>query len=524
MLDPCPCVITPNIPSNPTVTSDVTYDGSSLACISFSAGNVNALATAISLAICALQSAIAAITVDTDNTVLININANCLQLQDGQSVTDALNAILTQVCTNTTDIANLDTDNIIADNITTQNCFGITDGMTLTQVINLIISVYCGQIPNVITTSSHFDSRLYKTPLVPYVKSSMVCADTSGGGVAKVTFGALDYYVDDRNVNRISTQVALVSNSDNYIYLDNQNNWVYAVEAVGIGDPIPTTDGVIVVKVQTGVGTVAGITTIIERYPIDETLLQDDSILPRHLASTVVVATGAITQDGTGALQINPDGVGIELSGNKAQLKDDGVKKEKINADVIGDGLKQNANGAIDLNPRYSVATTSGYTQLLNDAATGVSQHYGFDESGSRGMVDDMIYYAELAIDHADILTMGVTDTPLKLITCPAGKSIHIVKTIPCTVSPWTTPYATNTKLIIYTDTATANQSEDQFILLSSVVRGLNSFLQDSNSIADTTSTLYVKNKDVYVGIEAGNPTGGTAGQVLGVRVYYTLT
>jgi hypothetical protein len=532
----CDCVTTQNINGTPTVTSQVVFDGSSLACISFSSGNVNDLATAIATAICTLQSAVASITVDTNGTVLIGINTNCLSIVDGQTVTSALNSIITQVCANTTAIASITTSEVTVTGITTTpNCLGLTNSMTLTQMINQLILVLCHHIhtlpinlPDVTIggfigrTMNDYDdgTGACHTPFTSYVKSTFSYTDTSGGGIAKITLPALDYYVDDANVNQSSEQITLTSSSDNYIYQDNQNGWVYNIHAVTIGAGVPTVTGAIICKVETGVGTIASVTQIIANYPINNALLQDSSVMKRNLNTDTVDPAGAIVQN-AGAYKSNVDGIGIEIVANKLQLKDDGVHKEKINVDVIGDGLKQNASGALDLYTANSITTSGGKVQLLNDIASGVSKDYGFDENGSLGFHDNLVKGFLVEIAHVDILTLGVTDTPLLAIVCPDGKTVQIIDVDTYTKTGWTTPYATNTDLVVYTQTAGKEQFIDSYILLSSVVRGIKS---TKLNVSDATTTQHVFNKDVYIGIKTGDPTGGTDGQILGVRVLYVIS
>jgi len=459
----CDCVITQEINGTPTTTSQTIYDGASLACITFSAGNVNDLATAIASAICTLQGAVAGITIDTNGNVLIGINTNCLAIVDGQTVTQALNTMLAAICNNTTAIGSLTTADITVGGITTTpNCLGITAGMTLTQMTNQLILVLCKglsprpPLPDPVITKDSLISLgdhaegvgISKTPFISYVKSTFSWTDTSGGGVAKITLPALDYYVDDLNVNQASEQIILTSSADNYIYQDNTNGWVYNVHAVAIGDPAPTVTGAIICKVETGVGTIASVTQIIARYPLDNTLLQDGSVMKRNLNADTVDAAGAIIQN-AGAYKSNTDGIGIEIVANKLQLKDDGVKKEKIDVGVAGDGLKQNANGSLEVyTDNITTETSGGKVQVKGAAgAVGLYKEWGIDGAGNVGFHQTSIIESDwIPVSTAEILALHTT--PKTLLPTPGAGYYYSIFKVEALLDFLTTPYSNGTDLL----------------------------------------------------------------------------
>jgi hypothetical protein len=415
----CPCIQTETTTSNPTVTSVVTYDGSAL-CIGFSSGNVNDLAEAIANFICALNTQVtninltlATLTIGSNSVTLQNItNPNCLGIDNTTGLTTALNDIIAKLC-------GLYTTDITTIGLTVPNCAGVTNGEDLTDAINEILVKLCLLNSYAVTWQDHFHTPttgIYANPLIPYALAIITGVDVSALGVAKVRIPATDYWVDDRNVSKIQEDISLSDTADNYVYLDNATNtWDYAVDAVAIGGAAPSSNGEIVLKVRTGIGTITSITVIIPYYPIDNTLIGDDAVKARNLNTDVVSATGAIDCDATtGKLSLNVDNTGIEIGTvapniNKLKLKDDGVKKEAINADVAGDGLVQNVSGALDVNVRYSVELDTDFVQLTNDVnAPGSHYYYGTNSAGSKGYhallttigipVDIKITAAEMAL------------------------------------------------------------------------------------------------------------------------------
>ena len=531
----CNCITFPQGNSTSVVSSNVTWNGGSLACISFSSGNMNALMAAVSLAICNLQTAVASITVNTNETVTIGINTNCMSITNGQTVTQALNTIITNVCNLLTEIAALTTADITTVGITPiANCLGITNGETLTAMINTLISYLCNHTsPFVIPINpngtpvnplqglkvgDNYDGAAYRSPLSSYIQSAFSYTDTSGGGAAKITFPALDYFVDNRNVNQSSEQVALTSSADNYIYLDYSNGWVYNISAVAIGSPAPTTTGTQVCKVTTGVGVIASVTQLIDNYPIQNGLLDDGCVQKRNLNSNTVDPAGAIIQN-SGAYAANVDNSTIQISANKLAIGK--VPKANVDSSVAGSGLKQNVDGSLSPQTANSITNVGGNLQLVGDAASGTNMSYGFNANGAQGMKNDLVLGTHTELTHAQILTLGVSDTPIDFISCPTGKTIQIIAMDTYTKTGWTTPYGTNTTLALYTKTAGVDQFNDSYILTSTGVRGIKS---SQITVSDATLTQHVVSEDVYIGIKGGDPTGGAAGNILGIRVLYVIS
>lgn len=409
-MDGCGCVLTPSNQGNATVTSAVTYDGSSLPCITFSSGNMNDLAMAVALAICALQESVSTITVNTNQTVTIGLNDNCLYITNGMTLTQVLNIMMANICNLLTEISAITTDEVTGVNITTPNCIGITNGMSLTTIINDIVSYIChhnnGVFPknpisfgavdplSSVKVGDSYDNATYRNPLLSYVQTPVTYTDTSAGGQAQITFPALNFYVDSRIVDMPSEAVNLTNSADNYIYLDNTNGWVYNISAVAIGNPAPTVTGAIVGIVTTGVGSITTVTQIIANYPINNSLLDSLCVKARNLNANTVSDGGGILQDSNGAYKINPDNTTIQVTGNALVIKK--VYKANIDSGVAGSGMIQNVDGSLSPNIGGSIVNVSGVNKLLNDTPVPNSL-YGQDTNGNQGfLVQPLIYKARL--------------------------------------------------------------------------------------------------------------------------------
>jgi hypothetical protein len=371
---------------------------------------MNDLAMAVALAICALQESVSTITVNTNETVTIGLNANCLYITNGMTLTQALNIMMTNICNLLTEIASITTDEVTGVNITTPNCIGITNGMSLTTIINDIVSYIChhnnGLFPinpiifgavdplSSVKVGDSYDNATYRNPLLSYVQTPVTYTDTSAGGQAQITFPALNFYVDSRIVDMPSEAVNLTNSADNYIYLDNTNGWVYNISAVAIGNPAPTVTGAIVGKVTTGVGSITTVTKVIANYPINNSLLDSLCVKARNLNADTVSDGGGILQDLNGAYKINPDNTTIQVTGNALAIKK--VYKSNIDSGVAGSGMIQNVDGSLSPNIGGSIVNVSGVNKLLNDTPVPNSL-YGQDKNGSQGfLVQPKIYKAYL--------------------------------------------------------------------------------------------------------------------------------
>jgi hypothetical protein len=365
---------------------------------------------AVALAICALQESVSTITVNTNETVTIGLNDNCLYITNGMTVTQALNIMMTNICNLLTEIASITTDEVTGVNITTPNCIGLTNGMSLTTIINDIVSYICHHLNGLfpknpigfgaidplssVKVGDSYDSATYRNPLLSFVQTPVTYTDTSAGGQAQITFPALNFYVDSRIVDMPSEAVNLTNSADNYIYLDNTNGWVYNISAVAIGNSVPTTNGTIIGKVTTGVGSIATVTQIIANYPINNSLLANLCVKARNLNSDTVSDGGSVLQDTNGAYKINVDGITLQILSNALALKK--VYKANLDSSVAGSGMIQNVDGSLSPNIGGSIVNVSGVNKLLNDTPVPNSL-YGQDKNGSQGfLVQPKIYKAYL--------------------------------------------------------------------------------------------------------------------------------
>lgn len=125
----------------------------------------------------------------------------------------------------------------------------------------------------------------------------------------------------------------------------------------------------------------------------------------------------------------------------------------------------------------------------------------------------DTIYSGSLSITTAQVLALN--GTPLLLVAAPAsGYAIKIVDSA-CAVTFNTTPYATNTNIDIYTDTATNVQHRITTALNASVSRIAAGTQQAASSAANTQ---LISGKAIYVYVPTGNPTAGDSD----IKIYYS--
>lgn len=78
--------------------------------------------------------------------------------------------------------------------------------------------------------------------------------------------------------------------------------------------------------------------------------------------ATLMAGDGLVTSGVQ--LAVNPDNVGIEVSGDQVKLKDNGVTAAKINANVAGDGLVQDVDGSLKVSVDNESIAISSANQL----------------------------------------------------------------------------------------------------------------------------------------------------------------
>lgn len=137
--------------------------------------------------------------------------------------------------------------------------------------------------------------------------------------------------------------------------------------------------------------------------------------------------------------------------------------------------------------------------------------HYGTHNSGVAN-----IYEASIYITSAQILALNTT--PVQIIPAPGiGKYIELVSASDLIIYN-TTPYATNTSLVLSYTGGTARIAVDPFILVSTVSRKLGIIEDTSVGAADTQ---IVENAALRVSVQSGNPTGGNS--AIKINVLYRI-
>ena len=373
----CGCVDTYSGEGNPTTSALVTYNGASL-CTGLSTGTLNDILVSIAEYACSVQSQITALTLPDTKITLTTIGSDCIASALGANPTLHELWLLqnNRICSLITSLGALTTDDIVVDGWPDTgfvNCVSIADDDTITKALYKIVSYFCGE--DYASEADFYATGKYASPLLPYYKTTPTLTNASGGGVARVTIAAQDYWCDGVNITKAGETINLGDSADNYIYLNETLvppaiiNFAYSVSSVGIGASAPTTTGVQIFKVRTGTGTVTSITNLLDIYPINNTILADDSIKARNIYSDVVYTGGGLKQETGGGLSVYPDGVGIEVATSKVALKDDGVTALKLNADVVypAGGLKQETTGALSASlDLTSIGLTAGTYKLTS--------------------------------------------------------------------------------------------------------------------------------------------------------------
>lgn len=122
------------------------------------------------------------------------------------------------------------------------------------------------------------------------------------------------------------------------------------------------------------------------------------------------------------------------------------------------------------------------------------------------GASSDIIYYTKLAITSAQLLT-GYS-VPLLLASAPgSGKAIKVMSAdVKGIVTVYNVPYATNTKLDIYTDTSDALAIQTRCDILASTGNFWGNFAPKTGAVNESQ---YVDNKGLYIKVYNGNPING---------------
>ena len=116
-------------------------------------------------------------------------------------------------------------------------------------------------------------------------------------------------------------------------------------------------------------------------------------------------------------------------------------------------------------------------------------------------------YDAELSIPTASVLTLN--GTPLTIAPAPgAGYAIEVINAS-LYVTYNSVAYATNTTLMLITDTATVAQMQLSGAIANTVTRGYK--IPELSSAAGATATMVIGNKSLKVQVATGDPTAGNS-------------
>jgi len=127
------------------------------------------------------------------------------------------------------------------------------------------------------------------------------------------------------------------------------------------------------------------------------------------------------------------------------------------------------------------------------------------------------VYCTSLVIPTASVLTLFAT--PLELVEAPgAGYAIEVLSAV-YSITFNSIAYATNTKLLIYTDTSTLEALECPNALLSTASQIIPFGFAASGF--GTATTVLIDNKSLKVKVETGNPTAGNSD--IKIYVHYRI-
>ena len=447
-MEDCNCIKAPKSSENaPINTSDViNYDGSPL-CNGISSGTLNEVLKSITDTECTdftiLQNLINGI---KDSTLPINedFSQSCI---GSVSTQGALNvALVNLLCSTSSKLSGILLDGTHVNggmvlvgngNYPINNCCGVLNTDNIRVALFKIISKLCPQhigppspySPPVF--ADFFGGGILSVPLNSFVKGILNCTHQSGAGVSAIEVLAANYYVDSANISKNNETITLSNNADNYLFLDNTNNFDWNVSAVPIRNPAPTTNGIQIAKVQTGDGGIVSYSQLIANYPIDNSLIADSSITARNLKSTDIINTsGGLKLENDGTISANLDNTSLETYNagdyyKKIRVKAGGIDKSAIASNVAGSGLKQNIDGSLSTNVDKSIVINGNNNELANDEVSpAANSFYGTDKNESKGwQIKDLNF---IRIDVTNDQFKVAASNPILLLTCPVGSIMYI--------------------------------------------------------------------------------------------------
>ena len=198
-----------------------------------------------------------------------------------------------------------------------------------------------------------------------------------------------------------------------------------------------------------------------------------------------------------------------------------GIDKFRILGDS-GDTVPDFLQGKIEDSIAYD--NTNKKIHLQGDPPTIADGYWGLVGSvyGFYPMPAAQLLQATLTIQHADILLLN--GTPLNIIASPgAGLAIDVIHaSIQAKgLLGVFTPYTTNTKLLIITDTAGDEQLNDSTALVTNTDFTLNGMVVHTPAVSPPSQL--VANKGVNIMVAGANPGGGLAGNTITFNVMYRI-
>lgn len=157
--------------------------------------------------------------------------------------------------------------------------------------------------------------------------------------------------------------------------------------------------------------------------------------------------------------------------------------------------------------PQLTAVTSTTSGDLYHVVRSNIDYKIDFDDLARDvrgGASSPIIYESTTSMSSAELLA-GFT-TPKLMVAAPAAG--YAIEVISCSAQLTfvSAAYATNTAIIIYTDTATDNQFEFTAILASTATKTSRGILQGSGG---TATIAIIAAKALYMKVKTGNPITG---------------
>ena len=120
--------------------------------------------------------------------------------------------------------------------------------------------------------------------------------------------------------------------------------------------------------------------------------LVDGSVTKEKIAADV--AGNGLGQNANGSLEVKVDGASLEIASDIVQVKDDGITKEKIASDVAGTGLQQNVNGSLEI--KLDGSSLSVSASGLKSNIVSKKESYAVSSNLTSGAFFDLAFVAEV--------------------------------------------------------------------------------------------------------------------------------